>query len=573
MIYTNQFICGNDGDALDVSTIATSNWTNPTDWLYDAFTGGVGKNDAGVSVNGYTALMHCPLWQGVNIIAGDLAQVPIRLVKDDFNDQKTHNAWNLLRIEPNELQTPLLFIETLMQWALVWGNGVAWTPRAGSRITELIPLRPDCLWYELVGYEGSQTILYHYNSPVAARTYTFFPYEVLHIQGLTGDGIWGYPLWQIAKNTIGFGLALQKHGNKQFANGARPSGVLEHPAKLGDEARKHLREEWQKVHGGSNNSGKIAILWEGMKFNPISMSNIDAQWAEAIDLSAIDAARLLNLPAYKLNYTKDSSTRANLEEQNETYKQMTLTRWATKLDQEFRRKLLTDSEWRSDRYQFVFDWDAFMRADIDTLTQVGDRCVKGEIMNRNEARRLLRLPPYPGGDMFGSPAINPQRQNTPEDGADSPNNGRPRNTVFNRLCASETAHRELLLDRMLHFIERESISLKQAAGSSKNFIRWLDEFYVGVDANDPKIVPLCEAIMGASIRACCAAGLDARGIVVTISGYAKKRHAQLLEACSDVTKGELPATIEKLAVTDQSLIAQGLLATALAGAQYYEGEA
>jgi HK97 family phage portal protein len=556
-----QIICGNNGDALEV-TNATSGNTRPADWFLRWATGD-NPSDAGVTVNGYTALTHCPLWQGVNIISGDIGQVPIRLVKNEFFDQKEHNAWQLLRVRPNELQSPSVWKETMIQWALIWGNGVSWIRRAGSRPVDLIPLRPDCLWPELIAFDEGQVLLYHYISLSTGKNYTFFPDDVIHIQGLTGDGVWGYPLHEIAKNTIGQGLALERHGNKQFANGARPSGVLEHPAKLPDDARANLRREWELIHGGPDNAGRIAILWEGMKFNATSMTNIDAQWIEAKKLDRVNAASLLNLPAHKLNALEDSSVRSNLEEQNEVYKQMTLTRWSNRMDEEFRRKLLTDKEWKSDEYQFVFDWDTFLRADIDTLTQVGDRCVKGEIMNRNEARKLIRLPPYPGGDKFGSPAINPQTDEKKE--AEEPPKPAPK-TPQNRISNVSNAHRELLLDRLLHFIERESMSLKQAASGAKNFVKWLDEFYggdVSTNGSEPKIVGLSNTILGSSVRACLAAGLDARGIAISVARYAENRHAQLLEACSTVTKAELPAVIEKLTGEDRTLVAQGLLATAL----------
>lgn len=563
----SEFICNPGLDAFEVTNLSSSN-SHPADWFFEWATGG-NRSDAGVKVNGYTALTHCPLWQGVNIIAGDLGQVPIRLMKNEFVEQRDHNAWQLLRVRPNELQTPSVWIETMIQWALIWGNGVSWTPRRGARIGEMIPLRPDCLWPELIAFEERSVLLYHYWSPLSGREFVFFPYEVIHIQGLTSDGIWGYPLHQIAKNTIGQGLAIEKHGNRTFANGARPGGVLEHPAKLPPDAIANLRREWEKIHGGPDNAGKIAILWEGMKFNATTMTNLDAQWIEAKKMSRLDAASLLNLPAHKLNALEDSSVRSNLEEQNETYKQMTLTRWGNRMDEEFRRKLLSDAEWRSDDYRFVFDWDAFLRADIDTLTQVGDRCVKAEIMNRNEARRMLRLAPYPGGEKFGSPAINPQPRD--EDTAPEPVDKGQKGPIVpqNRLRFIENAHRDLLLDRLLHFLERESLSLKQAASHAKNFVAWLDDFYgcddVSANGSQPKIVSLCETTMGSSVRAACAAGLDARGIVAAIGNYARRRHAQLLNVCSWTDKHHLPDMIEKLSGEEQTLVAQGLLATALGG--------
>lgn len=556
----SQIICDSSGSH-EVTNLFSGN-RHPAQWFLEWASGG-NENDSGVTVNGYTALTHCPLWQGVNIIAGDIGQVPIRLVRNEFYDQKSHAAWNLLRVRPNELQSPSVFKETLIQWALIWGNFVGWVVRKGATPIDIIPLRPDCLRPELVRFDDGQAMLYHYISPTIGREFTFVPDDVIHVQGLTGDGVWGYALHEIAKNTIGHGLALEKHGNKQFSNGAMPSGVLKHKGKLPDAARENIRHDWHRIHGGPDNAGKIAILWEGVEFQATSMTNIDAQWLEAKKLDRVNAASLLNLPAHKLNALEDSSVRSNLEEQNEVYKQMTLTRWSNRMDEEFRRKLLTDQQWKSDEFRFVFDWDAFLRADIDTLTTVGDRCVKAEIMNRNEARAMLGLAPYEGGEKFGSPAINPQPKEgeKPVEKPDTAENiPKP---PQNRLPSVENAHRELLCDRIQHLIERESHNLTRAAKSARNFVEWLDEFYLGVNGTPAIVSTLSDEIIGTSVRACLAAGIEARGVHSAVDSYAKTRHKQLLEACSAVNHDELPSAIEKLVSERSTLVAQGLLATAL----------
>lgn len=543
-----EIVCAPGSDVFEVSNASSGN-TYPQEWFFDWASAGT-RSDSGAVVNGYTALTHCPLWQGVNIIAGDIGQVPIRLVRDEFFDQRQHNAWQLLRVRPNALQTVSVWLETMIQWALIWGNGVSWTPRRSSRITDLIPLRPDCLWPELVSFDDGQVLLYHYQSPTTNRRLTLFPDEVVHIQGLTSDGVWGYALHEIAKNCIGQGLALEKHGNRTFRNGARPSGVLEHPAILSPEARSNLRSEWEAVHSGADNAGRIAILWEGMKFNSTTMTNLDAQWIEAKKMSRIDAASLLNLPAHKLNALEDSSVRSNLEEQNETYKQMALTRWATRLDQEFRRKLLTDSEWRSDSFRFLFDWDEFLRADIDTLTQVGDRAVKAEIMNRNEARRMIGLPPYPGGEKFGSPAINPQPETaSPEEDEDDDDEDAQ---------ARVAAMHALLLDRIGVFLRHERESILQAAKESPNFLNWLDEFYFGSDG-PPRAMSMCEKICGSSIVACKALGVSAEGLYEAVKSRCADQHRRLLALTESVTQERLLSAATAFADADDDSVSCALL--------------
>lgn len=559
----SQYICSNDGDALEIRNDATSGVYQPAPWLTEWATGGMSA--AGVSVNGYTALTLCPLWQGVNIIAGDFGQTPVRLVRNEFDEQRLHPSWNILRVSPNELQTPSIWKETMMQWALIWGNGVSWIRRQGSRPVELVPLRPDCLWHEVIAFESEKIVLYHYKGPYRhSPQYTFFPDDVVHFRGLTSDGVWGYPLWQIAKNTIGQGLAIEKHGNSTFANGAVPGGVLEAPEGTASnsigknpERRKELRDEWNKVHRGPDKAGTVAILWEGITYKAMSQSNINAQWIEAKKMSVLEAASLLNLPPHKLGAMEDTANRATLEEQNADYVSRTMNRWYNKADEEYRKKLLTDKEWKSDEYCFQHQADAFLKGDIDTLTTVADRCVKATLMNPNEGRRMIGLPPYKGGEVYGSPAINPI-QKGPEDGKAAPDNGRPRNSVTN-------AHKELLYDRILHLLECETTRLRHAAKSAKNFVEWLDEFY-GFDG-EYKFSQLADSVMRSSVSASRSAGIHIEH-APALAQYAKHRHSTLLEACSSATKPELPAAIEKLINSEPEFVAQGLLATALGGSTW-----
>ena len=526
---------------------ATSGNVSPAAWFLDWATGWV-ESDAGVSVNGYTALSHCPLWQGVNVIAGDIGQIPIRLVKDTFEEQRTLPAWNLTRLRPNQLQTASIWKETMMHWVLIWGNAVSWIIRQGTRPTELIPLRPDLVTPELVGTEGGQELFYHYRSNTTDLELLIPSRDVLHIQGLTSDGYWGYPLFEIARNCIGMGLSLERHGNRQFRNGVRPSGLLKSEKTLKDEARRKLREEFTEVYGGTENAGKVIVLQEGMDFMQTAITNIDAQWIEARKLDRQMAASLLNLPGWKLNATEDSAVRANLEETNADYTQRTLSRWFNRLSEEMGRKLLTNRQWLTDQYRFVWDVDEVLKADIDTMSQVVDKLVHAAIMNPNEAREKLGMAPYPGGDEYGSPAINPRDESESEESPpdESPDPEDPR----------VSAHRKLLLERANRFLKNEAMMLGRAAEGAKNFLEWVDEFYSG---EKPKIDGHFEECMGPALEASETIGIQSAGARLNLRSYRQQRRDQILSLTDHVTQGALPAAISALSPNDTTAAALGLL--------------
>ena len=115
------------------------------------------------------------------------------------------------------------------------------------------------------------------------------PSDVLHIPGLGFDGLVGYSPIAMAKNAIGMAIACEKYGAKFFANGATPGGILEDPGTVKDPQRG--RDSWTSAFGGSSNFNKVAVLEEGMKYTPISISPEQAQFLETRKFQINEIAR------------------------------------------------------------------------------------------------------------------------------------------------------------------------------------------------------------------------------------------------------------------------------------------
>ena len=86
---------------------------------------------------------------------------------------------------------------------------------------------------------------------------------MLHIPGLGFDGLVGYSPIAMARNAVGMTMACEEYGASFFANGASPSGVLEHPGVLKDPAK--VRDSWNAVYRGTGNAHKVAVLEEGVR--------------------------------------------------------------------------------------------------------------------------------------------------------------------------------------------------------------------------------------------------------------------------------------------------------------------
>ena len=128
---------------------------------------------------------------------------------------------------------------------------------------------------------------------------------MLHIPGRGFDGLVGYSPIAMAKNAIGLAIAAEEYGSKVYANGAAPSGVLEHPGTLKDPAR--VRESWNAAFGGSSNAHKVAVLEEGLKYSPISISPNEAQFLETKEFQINEIARIFRVPPHMVGDLEKSS--------------------------------------------------------------------------------------------------------------------------------------------------------------------------------------------------------------------------------------------------------------------------
>lgn len=363
-----------------------------------------GQSTSGKNVNERTSMQMTAVYACVRILSEAIAGLPLHLYryKDDGGKEKAldNKLYFLLHDEPNPEMTSFVFRETLMTHLLLWGNAYAQIIRNGSgEIIALYPLLPDRM---KVDRDNNGKLYYEYTpsdeNRFNNRTVRLQPYEVLHIPGLGFDGLVGYSPIAMAKNAIGMAIACEEFGAKFFENGAAPSGVLEHPGTLKDPGR--VRETWQSQFGGSANSGKVAVLEEGMKYTPISISPEQAQFLETRKFQINEIARIFRIPPHMVGDLEKSSF-SNIEQQSLEFVKYTLDPWVIRWEQSLARVLFTEEEKKS--YFLKFNVEGLLRGDYASRMSGYATARQNGWMSANDIRELEnldRIPKEEGGDLY-----------------------------------------------------------------------------------------------------------------------------------------------------------------------------
>ena len=348
-----------------------------------------------------TAVYSC-----VRILAEAIAGLPLHLYRYTNSGGKEkatdHPLYLLLHDEPNPEMSSFVFRETLMTHLLLWGNAYAQIIRNGKgEVMALYPLMPNKMSVERD--ENGQLYYTYTRSAEEAKTaetgrVILLPKDVLHIPGLGFDGLVGYSPIAMAKNAIGLAIATEEYGAKFFANGAAPSGVLEHPGTIKDPQR--VREAWQSQFGGSSNSGKIAVLEEGMKYTPISISPEQAQFLETRKFQINEIARIFRVPPHMVGDLEKSSF-SNIEQQSLEFVKYTLDPWVVRWEQSIARSLLSENEKK--QYFVKFNLEGLLRGDYASRMNGYATARQNGWMSANDIRELEnldRIPAEEGGDLY-----------------------------------------------------------------------------------------------------------------------------------------------------------------------------
>ncbi len=361
-------------------------------WVQKLFLGAGGKTLSGVDVTEDSALTYSAYWRAVNILAGAVGFLPLkvyhRTAKGKEEDALSNEQY-LLQYRPNQFMDAQRFRKTIQGHAVSWGNGYAAIERDGAgRALSLLPLLPDRTTPKIIGTGADRQLVYE--TRVEGEPLTLDADDVLHIAGLGFDGLKGYSLVSYAAENIGLGLATEQYSAAFFGNEATPSGAITVPAPMNEKAVKAIKDAWEREHKALENKHKIAVLHGGMEWKQIGISARDSQLIESRKISVADISRWTGIPLHMLSDLSQAHY-ANIEHQAIDFVTWCLMDWLRPWEIQATLKLFR----KEDRRFVEFNLDGLLRGDTAQRHQAYHNAIQDGWMNRNEVRAKENLNPGP----------------------------------------------------------------------------------------------------------------------------------------------------------------------------------
>lgn len=379
--------------------------------LIREFTAGAWQSNLTVTLEdslGYWVQFRC-----ISMISSDIAKMRMKLVEQDASD-----IWNEIDVpafspvlrKPNHYQNRIQFFESWMQSKLSRGNAYVLKVRDGrggefqGNVRAMYVLDP-ALVRPMVADDGS--VFYELRkdnlSSLDGEALMVPASEIIHDRWNTLY----HPLVGLspvyANGVVALmGTRMLNNSARFFANGARPSGVLIAPGSISEPTAQALKDYWNENFTGEK-AGKVAVLGDGLKYEQMTMSAVDAQLIEQLKWGDATIAGSYGVPAYMINAGTPPAYN-NVEALGQQYYSQCLQIHIESIE------LCLDEglglpEVKGKTYGTEFELDDLLRMDSATQIKAMGEAVKG-ILATNEARKKLGYGPKPGGD-----AVLSQQQN------------------------------------------------------------------------------------------------------------------------------------------------------------------
>lgn len=367
--------------------------------IREAFAGAWQRNKVWAQDN---VLAHHAVYACVTLIANDVAKLRPKLVRlaEDGIWREVEDQSPFLKplTKPNQYQNHIQFKQWWIASKLLWGNTYVLKERdARGVVSRLYILDPQRVQV-LVSPTGQ--VFYKLaadNLSAIQEAVTVPASEIIHDRAnpLFHPLVGVSPLYA-AGAPADIGLKIENNAGNFFAKGSNPSGILTAPGTIPAETAQRLKDQWESQYSGQN-SGKVAVLGNGLKFESLRMSAVDSQMIEHQKWTAEAVCSAFHVPPFKIGLGQ-MPTYQNGETLNQIYYtdclQSHIESWEACMDE----GLGLDRPIEGRRLGVELDLDGLFRMDTLTLVRSQGEGVKAGIIAPNEARRKLDLSPVVGGD-------------------------------------------------------------------------------------------------------------------------------------------------------------------------------
>ena len=365
----------------------------------------------------FRALGACPIQRAVNLIAGDIARLPVNITEytedgrwescDDYPELEA--AFNE---KTNEYYTSYEWWRWMSSCCLLWGNSFSVISRVNGRIKELIPVRP---WDVQLLPDAERGGWYYRSSEYGEIA----PKDILHFRMPSYQKLlWGESPIILGRRAVELSFRQEHAGISAFQMPGLGKIAITTKETVGGDAVRAMQDAFRGTHSGPEGMLRPIVVQNESDVKQVGQSLTDQDWIAARRFSINQVSQMYGVPPQYL-YNLENSTQEQTAEMSRAYIDTCLGSYLSNFAAEATMKLLGEGD---KRYRVSFDTAPLIRGTFSEQVNAIQTAIQTGIMTRNEGRAMMGYPPIEGGDeVLIGPNMLPVQQNQEQANAGASN--------------------------------------------------------------------------------------------------------------------------------------------------------
>jgi HK97 family phage portal protein len=343
----------------------------------------------------------------VDFLARNIAQLGLHVFRREGDDNRVrlrdHPLASVInRPLPADFKvTRYRLIESLISDMGIWFNAYWLKIKVKDGPLGLLRLPPQFVTV----YGGLVPERYEFSYGGMLKKYT--PQTVVHIRGYNSESnVFGLSPMETLRRILAEEFAAGDYREHFWRNSARMGGVIERPLAAPNwepKAMQRFKAEFEALYSGGENSGKTAILEEGMTWKTSTFNPKDSEYLEGRRLTREECARAYHIPPPLVGIL-DRATFNNIAEQHKMLYTDVLGPWLTMVEQDVDLQLLPEFD-DTDGVYVEFNIAEKLQGDFEQQSKSLQSAIGRPWMTANEGRAVMNLPRLddPGADELVTP--------------------------------------------------------------------------------------------------------------------------------------------------------------------------
>jgi|ERR1035437_2149587 HK97 family phage portal protein len=319
------------------------------------------------------------------ILCDTVSKLPLNITSAN-KKFKDHKLWNLIHNQPNSYQTTNVWVSTMLNHCLGWGNAWSRIKKPSGDAVSIDIIHPS----KLTGYRLNEAgvLIFKFGDEEIRST------DLIHLMMYSDNGLVGQSPTTALMRQLSINYQANSTIDNYYRNGLHSNKAIKSVVGVTGKEYNESLIDWQKQNSGTIKAGEMVSIPFGTEIQELKLAFADAELLPTLKYNTTAIGALYGIPLFMLGV--EEMRYKSIEDAIIAFQTQTIAPLANMFKKELSAKLLSPED-LANEVAIEFSLQAMMAADGIARSTYLKTMVDAAIISPDQAAAIEGFDAYDGG--------------------------------------------------------------------------------------------------------------------------------------------------------------------------------